>query len=288
MEQTDKSLVSAQNKFITYLKNQGKASATILAYGKDIAQLVEFLTKKQITQVTSVTSEPINDFKEYLADNKYIAKSISRKLNSIKTFFRFLKAEGFITEDPATSVTHPKYEVTPPRILTKLEYRALRDAARNDIRIAAIIELLLQTGVRIGELARIELDDFKDNEIFISEFESHPSRTIPLNEAAIKSLEAYLNIRPKTNTNNVFVTKTGKPLLVRNIRAIIDRYFRIADIQDASINSLRHTFIAYQLIGGTSVVLVQKLVGHKRLSTTEKYLEIVKDKVQETVKLEVL
>jgi site-specific recombinase XerD len=288
MEQTDKTLASAQNKFITYLKNQGKASATILAYGKDIAQLIEFLNKKQITQVTSITTEPINDFKEYLADNKYIAKSISRKLNSIKTFFRFLITEGFITENPAVSVTHPKYEVSLPRILTKLEYRALRDAARNDIRIAAIIELLLQTGVRIGELARIELDDFKDNEIFIREFESHPSRTIPLNEAAKKSLEAYLNIRAKTNAKSIFVTKTGKPLLIRNIRAIVDRYFRVADIQDASINALRHTFIAHQLIGGTSVVLVQKLVGHKRLSTTEKYLEIVKDKVQESVKLEVL
>lgn len=288
MVQTDKSLASAQDKFITYLKNQNKASATILAYGKDTTQLIEFLSKKQITQVTSITTELLDDFKEYLADNKYIPKTISRKLNSIKTFFRFLKAEGFVDTDVATAVAHPKYEVSIPRILSKLEYRALRDAARNDIRIAAIIEVLLQTGLRIGELARLEMEDIKENGLYIREFESHPSRSVPLNRAAKKALDDYLNIRPKTNSTSVFVTKTGQPLLIRNIRAIVDRYFRIAEIQNASINALRHTFIAHQLINGTSVVLVQKLVGHKRLSTTEKYLELVKEQVQETTKIEEL
>lgn len=281
-------LLSAQKDFIDYLKKQGKASATILAYGKDIQQLAEFLSKKQITQITSVLSDHIEEFKKYLAEEKYLAKSISRKLNSIKTFFRYLRSKGLITEDPAATIPHPKYEIAPPRILSKMEYRALRDGARDDIRMAAIIETLLQTGIRIGELARLQLEDIGDKEIKIRSFESHSDRTIPLNQAAKRALDHYLNIRPKTKSQNVFVTKTGNPLLVRNIRTAIDRFFKIADIKEATVNALRHTFIAHQLMGGASVILVQKLVGHKRLSTTEKYLELVKDKVEENVKLEEL
>ena len=144
---TDKSLASAQKDFTSQLKKDGKASATILAYNKDIQQLIEFLQKKQITQVTSINKDHLNDFKEYLADNQYIPKSVSRKLNSIKTFCRFLVEKGLITEDPALAVAHPKYELKAPRVLSRMEYRALRDAARNDVRMAAVIELLLQTGM---------------------------------------------------------------------------------------------------------------------------------------------
>ena len=288
MTEKDKSLTSAQKRFVNFLKNQGKASATILAYGKDISQLVDYLSKKQLTQVTSVLPEHIEGFKENLAVNKYLNKSISRKLNSVKTFFRWLKTDGLITEDPAVPVSHPKYELSPPRILSKMEYRALRDACRDDIRAAAIIEILLQTGLRIGELSRLELEDIKDKEMNIRPYESHSNRMVPINSAAKKALNKYLNFRSKTKSQNVFVTKTGRPLLIRNVRSTLNRYFQIADIKDATINSLRHTFITHQLMAGASVVLIQKLVGHKRLTTTERYLELIKDKVEETVKLEEL
>lgn len=287
-EQLDKSLVSAQKKFVDFLQKQGKASATILAYGKDIDQLIEYLGKKQITQVTSILAEHIEGFKEYLKENNYLNKSISRKLNSIKTFFRFLKGESLVENNPAATIPHPHYEMTPPRILSKMEYRALRDVSRNDPRVAAIIELLLQTGLRIGELSRLQLEDLGEKEIQIKAYESHFSRNVPLNQAAKKALDRYLNFRPQSKVKNVFVTKTGRPLLIRNIRSIISRYFRVADIQGATINSLRHTFITHQLMAGASVVLIQKLVGHKRLSTTEKYLDLVKNHVEETPKLEEL
>lgn len=284
----NKTLLTAQEKFSNFLKNQNKASATIVAYSKDIAQFVEYLNKKQITQVTSVTPEHIEGFKEYLSLNKYTTKSISRKLNSIKTFFRWLKSEGLIEQDPAATIPHPKYEVSPPQILSKMEYRALRDAARDDPRTAAIIELLLQTGMRIGELARLEMNDITDKEVKIRPYESHAQRTAPLNQAAKKALERWFNFRPKTKSRNLFITRTGQSLLVRNIRSAINRYLRLAGIEKATINSLRHTFIAHQLMAGASVVLIQKIVGHKRLSTTEKYLELVKEKVEDKIKLEEL
>jgi len=243
----DKSLTTAYQKFMDSLKKQGKSSSTILAYGNDLKQFVEFLDKKQITQVTSVNPEHIEDFKEYLNYNKYLPKSASRKLNSIKSFFKYLNNENLIEKNPADSVAYPNYDSKPPRILTQMEYRALRDAVRNDVRISTIIELLLQTGMRIGELARLELEDFTDNQIKIKGYESQPERIIVLNPSAKKSLEHWLEFRPKTKTKNVFITKTGRPFLVRNIRTIVGRYFKEAGIKDATINDLRHTFMELRL-----------------------------------------
>ncbi len=282
------SLETAQKEFTNFLHDKGRASATILAYGKDIEQLVAFLVKRKITQATSVTQEHIEEFKKALAEDNYTPKSISRKLNSVKTFFRFLKSSGAIKDDPASLVAHPKYEIKPPRILTRMEYRALRDSARDDPRMSAIIELLLQTGMRIGELARLELGDIKEKEIQIKAYESHSARTIPLNKAAKSAIDRYREVRTKSQTKNVFLTKTGRPLLIRNIRTAIDRYFRIAGIKGAKVNDLRHTFIAHQLMTGASVILVSKLAGHKRLSTTEKYLDLIKENAEERVKLEEL
>lgn len=270
----------AQNEFQTSLEKSGRATATILAYTKDIEQLLVFVAKSGKTTPQQVDTDDINAFKAQLSEKNYTAKSISRKINSIKSFFRYLQAQKQIEANPATSVTHPKYQLKPPRILTRIEYRALRDACRDDVRISAIVELLLQTGMRIGELANLELDDLNLNEdkITIQAYESHPSRTIPLNISAKDSLKLYLEDRPKTETKNVFVTKTGNSFLVRNIRSSIDRYFRLAGIEGAKVNDLRHTFIAHQLTSGTPLVYVSKLVGHKRLSTTEKYLEFIKEK----------
>lgn len=283
-----KVLVTAQEQFIVRLQKDGRAHATILAYGKDTRQLVEFLDGKKITQTTSVLPDHLEEFKNHLAGQKYTAKSVSRKLNSVKTFFRFLKGEGIIEEDPAETVSHPKYIIQPPRILSKIEYRALRDATRDDPRMAACIELMLQTGIRIGELARLELGDVSEKEIRIRAYESHLERKIPLNKAAQKALKHYLQFRPKTKFKNLFVTKTGRPFLVRNIRSSIERYYRVAGIKKGTANDLRHTFIAYQLASGVSPVIVQRLIGHRRLSTTEKYLDLIKERVEETVRLEEL
>lgn len=282
-------LKAAHTQFTDYLGSRRRARATIVAYSKDIEQLIQFLTNLGKKQITEVTRDELDAFLKKLGSDNYKAKSVSRKINSIKTFFRFLKASGIVTSDPAIEIEHPKYEVKPPRILSKLEYRALRDACRGDTRTYAIVELFLQTGIRIGELANLSSDDVKESELHIAPQEGHAERSVPLNKAAKEAINQYLNIRGKNGTNpSLFITKTGKSLLIRNIRTAIDRYFRIAGIEDAKVNDLRHTFIAHHLIAGTPITTLSKLVGHKRLSTTEKYLELVKDKHTDNVKLEEL
>jgi len=291
-----KKLEEAHSEFVNHLKGKKRASATVLAYGKDIEQLIKYLAEDlKKAHVHEIKAEDIRTFLSNLEKTGYTQKSISRKLNSTKTFFRYLKVQEYITDDPASLVDHPKFETKPPRILSPIEYRALRDAARDDARIAAIIEILLQTGIRIGELADLRIDDIyfsenaKEGTLFVRAMENRSERTVPMNKAAESALKKYIEIRPKTTNKALFVTKTGKPLLVRNIRTAIDRFYRKAGISKAKVNDLRHTWVAHHLQSGASLVLISKVAGHKRLSTTERYLPLVEiPKGEEKLKLEQL
>lgn len=276
------------NEFVTFLKSAKKASATVIAYKKDIAQLLDYLKSKGIANLKDVKTEDLNAYLAKLGTENYTPKSVSRKINSIKTFYRFLIQNKAIDNNVSASIAHPKFDSKAPRILSRMEYRALRDACRDDIRIAAIVELLLQTGMRIGELSALTLDCVSENFIKIPSIEAHVAREVPMNKAATEALTKYLGIRPKVQTTALFVTKTGHPLLIRNIRTAIDRYFKIAGIAGAKVNDLRHTFIAHHLAAGASPVLISKLAGHKRIATTEKYLEFIKDLPIEKTKLEEL
>jgi len=285
-------LKDAHQQFIGHLQGKSRASATILAYGKDIAQLVDYLEGLGKADPNQVLTEDLQAFMDGLVKKSYTPKSISRKTNSTKTFFKFLKLTNLISNDPATGLSHPKFENKPPRILTKLEYRALRDASRSDIRMIAVIEILLQTGIRIGELAQLRVEDLNLTDpisLHVPPFEGANERTIPLNKPAAETVTKYLEVRPKSPSHALFITKTGRPLLIRNIRTAIDRYFRIAGIKEAKVNDLRHTWVAHQLQSGVPMTMVSKLAGHKRLSTTERYLQFIQGQNGDSkVKLEEL
>lgn len=267
------------NAFIEHLKGQGKSQHTIVAYKKDLEQFIGYLSSREITDVKEVKKDDIENFISKLLTDNYTKKSASRKLNSIRTFFRYLKTEDLLKQNPSLEVSHPKYTQAPPRILSKLEYRALRDFAKSDKRTYAMVELLLQTGIRIGELAEIKVSDISEDSLKID------GRNIPLNKAVKRAIQSYTKVRHNTDSEFIFVTKTGRQLLVRNIRSIITRCFREVGIEDAKVQDLRNTFIAYQLMNGASISYISKIVGHKRLSSTEKYLDLVKQESERKEKL---
>lgn len=277
------SFETALEKFLIHLENKSRSSATRIAYGSDLKQLSDYMTGKRITQATTVSEDHLKEYIDSLFSQSYTPKSISRKINSMKTFFRYLHKEKIVVSNPSDNLVHPKYEIKPPRILSADEYKALRDAVRLDIRIGTIIELLLQTGMRISELANLRLEDIKKNELHIRAVENNPSRDITLPKPAATALQNYLAIRPEVKSDHVFVTKTGRPLLIRNIRTSIDRYFKKAGLKNVKVNDLRHTFIAHQLKKGVQTEVIHKHVGHRRLSSTQKYLEHVEIKDELTL-----
>lgn len=277
---TSEPLKNLLPKFIEDLKAKGRSPSTSLAYRADLEQLALFLEKANKPLIDQVRTSDLEVFRDTLLAQKYTAKSVSRKLNAVKTFFRWLVSQNFLSVDPSAGVSHPKLEASAPKFLSQLEYRALRDVVRGDVRIAGIIELILQTGIRISEVAALKLENIKENEtdnsfaIKIEAYATQPERTIPLNAPAKTALDAYLVNRPRQNAPYVFISKNGRPLAVRNIRAAIDRYMQKAEIPSYSVNDLRTTFIVENLKGGVDLVLLSQVTGHQRLSTTERYLEL--------------
>lgn len=278
-------LPSLVEKFTKYLEDQQKSKFTIIAYKKDLEQFIGFLGSHEKSDVRDVKKEDIEAFTKNLLEKNYTKKSVSRKLNSIRTFFRYIKNEQIIEYNPALEVAHPKYTQAPPRILSKLEYRALRDFAKEDPRTYALVEILLQTGIKIGELANLRISDIKDDILHIRSYGKSPEREAPLNKAAQKALQNYLKIRGQSQDDHLFITRTGKSLLVRNIRQIITRCFREVGIENATVNNLRNTFIAHQLINGASVEYIARIAGHKRLFSTERFLNLVKEETEKKEKL---
>ena len=274
------------NDFVEHLKSQGKSMFTVVAYKKDLEQFVGFLTTKDKTDIREIKKEDIDGFIAKLIGDNYTKKSASRKLNSIRTFFRYLKNAQIIEQNPSLDVSHPKYTSSPPRILSKLEYHALRDFAKDDARTYALIEILLQTGIKIGELSNIHTEDVKDGTLSVRTYGKTPLREVPLNKSIKKAVADYLRIRGiNAKDTHLFITRSGKPILIRNIRQIINRCFREVEIENATVNDLRITFIAQQLLNGASLEYIAKIVGHKRLSSTERFLNLVKDEVKRKEKL---
>ncbi len=266
-------------KFVSSLGDKGRSPATILAYRSDLEQLIEFLTKNSISMPDQIKSSDLDSFRDTLLAQKFTPKSVSRKLNAVKTFFRWMVENKYLTSDLSKNVSHPKVESSMPKFLTPMEYRALRDVVKQDTRISAMIELILQLGLRISEVANAKTNDLTDSSLRVEGYATQPERTVPLNKPAKDALDRYMLDRPKVESNYIFISKTGKPLAVRNIRASVDRFIQKAELPKYSVNDLRTTFIIENIKNGVDLVLISQVTGHKRLSTTERYLSLagVKD-----------
>lgn len=260
--------------FTASLLKKDRSPATILAYRSDLDQLVEFLTKNNVVTPDQVKLSNLDSFRDTLLIEKYTPKSVSRKLNAVKTFFRWMVENNYLPSDLSKNVSHPKVEASMPKFLTPLEYRALRDAVRGDSRISAMIELVLQTGLRISEVANLKTNGVNNETIKVEGYATQPERTIPLNKPAKEAIEKYMIERPKVASDYVFISKTGKPLAVRNIRASVDRFIQKAELPKYSVNDLRTTFIIENIKNGVDLILISQVSGHKRLSTTERYISL--------------
>jgi site-specific recombinase XerD len=276
-------------KFVDYLKSLDRSPSTIIAYKKDIEQLFEYYTGKKLAIVDYNTQDIEDYIREIIQEGKFTLKTVSRKINSYKTLFKYLHKERVLELDIASSISHPTFQAKDPRILSSMEYKALRDTARKNVRLYAMVELLLQTGMRIGEMSRLKISelnlDVVPATIYISEYASNPARTVNLNENGVEAIKRYLEKRPtpKNDEGYLFTTKSGRQVLVRNVRTMINNAFKKSGIKNATVNDIRNTFIVFQLEHGMPLEKVAAMVGHKRITSTEKYLKMVDEKKGEKV-----
>jgi site-specific recombinase XerD len=276
---------SVISRYLKHLQKQHRSSSTLIAYQKDIQQLASYFESRSLHNPKLISKTDLDSYIEFLNKQGVLSiKTISRKINSLKSFFKFLLSVKYITDNPGIAIKHPQILPMIPKTLTMNECRAIRDCARINRKLYTMIELLMQTGIRIGELSRIKRKDFYHNKerkyfLHINAFSTIPERAIELNPVIASCLLDYLKIVTPGNkikkNGYLFFTKTGRMILIRNIRTSLDRIFNKAGVKNAKINDLRNTFIVFQLEHGLKIEKLAEVVGHRKTTTTQRYLDCI-------------
>lgn len=273
-----------------YMASRNLAARTREEYRADLSQLTDYFTRKGLLKPGQVQLSHLQSFLAHLDAKGYAGITRRRKTAAIKTFFRFLVSSGVCTANPAERLIPPEREYNEPRFLTVQEYRALLRACAHQTRDAAIIELILQTGIRLSEVARLTLHDVElparinrdpDNTGSISiKGKGRKARTLPLNYKACRAVKAWLAVRPDIPDAALFVTKFRESMGPRAIQQIVAKYLKEAGIRHASVHTLRHTFGTIHTAKGTDLRTVQEMMGHADLKTTSVYVSLAKKEMK--------
>ncbi len=272
-------------KFIEFLKNSKNSSPhTIKNYELDLLKFNEFVKKTP----DKVEVFDIRAYIVYLSKKGLSKTTISRKLSAIRSFFKYLQRKGIVKVNPAQAIPMPKPEKKVPKFLTIDEIKKLLEvkSKRKDftsLRNEAILELFYATGMRISELINIKIEDinFKGRLIKVKG-KGKKERIVPFGEIALNKLNDYMKMRKIVSIKDadfVFLNKNGKKLSQRYVQKMLKNYKILAGIlKDFSPHSLRHSFATHLLERGADLRVIQELLGHESLNTTQRYthLEIKK------------
>lgn len=251
-----------------FLASGNYAPRTRREYINDISDLIIYIKDNyKVKDVDRIEKDHLQNYFVFLDKKGLKGVTRRRKVYSIKSFFRYLKSRNYILIDISSSLIPPKRSEKKPRVLTEMEYKRLQLAYSHEIRDAAIIELLLQTGIRLSELSSLTIDDIElPKKITKDPFnvgsihvrgKGRKERTMTLNWKACKALKAYLKIRPKIDESGLFITKFGKHMGPRGLQNIVKKYLYEANIKNASVHTLRHTFATHQVKKGTNLRVIQ-------------------------------
>jgi integrase/recombinase XerC len=272
----------------SFLAARNFAHATRVKYTSDLTDLIRFLTEELgLTRPEHVERRHLERYLAELDRRHLKGSSRRRKVSSIRSFFTFLEQDGLIPLSPAAKLIPPERERYQPRVLTEVEYKRLMAAVHGEIRDEAIIELLLQTGMRLSELSRLTIADVElpakiDREhtgaAHISG-KGRKERVVTLNYKACRAIRNYLAVRPKIDEEALFLTKFGLPIGPRSIENVITKYAVVAGIPEASPHALRHTFATHHVRKGTSLASVRAALGHESLATTSLYVGLAREQM---------
>ena len=270
-------------KFLRYLEIEKNASShTLLNYRLDLGNFKDFLKEAQVGDVDYLF---VRKYLAQLKEKNLSARTMGRKLSSLRSFFRFLVKEGYIKVNPVDAITSPKQEKTLPKFLTEEDVVRLIEAPDREtlkgLRDHAILETLYSTGMRISELVSLteEAVDFIGATVRVLG-KGKKERVVPIGERALRAIRNYLAKR-KVASHFIFLNKNKKPLSARGFRKEMDKYIRLISLKEhISPHTLRHSFATHLLNRGADLRSVQELLGHANLSTTQIYTHLTTEKLK--------
>lgn len=288
-------LIHYSDDFIEYLQIEKNASPyTIQFYRKDLESFFTFLEQEAVTDVDQIDYRLVRIYLTDLYKLKQSRRTVSRKLSSLRSFFKFLEREGKVNENPFVHIVLPKTDKPLPTFLYAEELEKLFEV--NDTteplgqRNQALIEVLYGTGIRVSECQALKLSDidFIIGTLFIHG-KGNKERYVPFGRFAEIALETYINEgrntlleSAKSKTDYVFLNTRGNPLTTRGIRDILNRMVDKAALTiHLHPHKLRHTFATHMLNEGADLRSVQELLGHENLSSTQIYTHVTKDYMRE-------
>lgn len=273
------------DQFFDHLKYEKNASPhTIMSYRQDLTQLAAYL-QEQTVSLKKVDNVVLRGFLATLYAKKEKKSTVARKLAAIRSFFQFCIKKKWLEDNPAKVVSTPKQEKPVPSFLSEEEMRQFLDLPQTDkpldLRDKAILELLYATGLRVSELVGIDMDTVNFDERLIRvRGKGKKERIVPFGKMAEISLLKYLRVRRLINKGDVddtamFLNYRGNRLTPRSVERTVDKYIKTTAVRrKISPHSLRHSFASHLLSRGADLRIIQELLGHESLATTQKYTHL--------------
>lgn len=263
---------------------RGSSSHTVEAYGRDLERYVKALEEKGVTEPDDVTRPLIEEHLEHLAEEGYAPSSVERALSAIKSFHRFMLQEEISSVSPAAALPLPKKAERLPDVLSVRQALALLDqpfpktaAGQRD---RAIIEVLYGCGLRVSELTGLDVGavSFEDEVVRVIG-KGSKERLVPLMGSAHKALAEYLSdwrgeLVSSRSGAAVFLNVRGGRISRQSVFAIVERAGRVVGIDGLHPHTLRHSFATHMLQGGADIRIVQELLGHSSIQTTQLYTHL--------------
>lgn len=274
-----------QRRYQAYLLlERGLSDNTREAYADDVGKLLRYLSSGGI-RLRDVDLRMLHEFVASLHDLGIAERSQARILSGIKSFFKFLRMEGYIEDDPAILLEGPRLGRHLPEVLTVKEIdriiAAIDMSAPEGQRNRAIIETMYGCGLRVSELVNLEISRlYLDEEYIIVKGKGSKERMVPISEVAIEQIQLWFEDRNRMNIkpgeeNILFISRLGRRLSRIMIFYIIKNLCGLASInKEISPHTLRHSFATHLLEGGANLRAIQQMLGHESIATTEIYLHI--------------
>ncbi len=283
-----------RDEYISYVRLEKNYSFyTVLEYEKDVDAFLSFLEVEGITNLDDVTYPEARLYATELYDKGLSRASISRKVSSIRSFFKFANARYEINDSAFRSLHHPKKEERLPAFFYEEEMELLFASCdgqdKKSLRDYALLELLYATGIRVSELTSIKMQDIDDQlGIVLVMGKGRKERYVPFGSFAKSALDAYreksrLELMKQKEHDLLFVNLRGDPLTDRGVRHILSMMMERASLHSKIYpHMIRHSFATHLLAGGADMRTVQELLGHSHLSSTQVYTHITKEHLRKT------